>query len=146
MGTRKRLSSRISTIHWSLIAIALFPPVLILTKAFAPSSLTWWFMLASFVLGMTFGCLIQRKIKRVELTNDSLNIRDSFGSRSEVVPLTEIDEVRQLCINGYVSIRFRTPNRFGDRILFIPRIRLVPSLFRHPDLIDLEQKVRDARL
>ncbi|MGZ0171486.1 MAG: hypothetical protein ACKVHE_18220 [Planctomycetales bacterium] len=103
-------------------------------------------MSLSLAIGLMIGCLVQRKIKRVDLTNSSLEIRDSFGFHSEIIPLVEIDEIRQLCINGYVSIKFRTPNHFGDRILFIPRTRLIPTLFRHPDLLDLEQRVREAQM
>ena len=142
----RRLSSKISNVHWLFVLFVLLPPVFILGKTFDQASTTWWFMVISFLLGTLIGCLVQRRIMRVDLANDSLSIRDTFGFRREIVPLSGIDDIRPIWINGYVLIRFATANCFGKYILFVPRLRLIGNPFRHPDVDDLKELVREARL
>lgn len=100
----------------------------------------------SFVIGLVIGSLIQRKIVRVDLTDGSLSIRDTFGFRRRKVPLVGIDNIRTIMVNGYVLIRFAATNCFGSYVLFFPRARFVGAAFRHPDIDDLKELVREARL
>lgn len=138
----RRLSSRISNLHWLWVLFVLLPPVLILRSEFDARSTLWWVL----PVGLIAGGLIQRKLVCVDLADDSLIFRDTLGFRREIVPLAEIETVRSILINGYVLIRFSTVNCFGNSILFIPRVRLISNMSRHSYVVDLTELVREARL
>lgn len=90
-----------------------------------------WFAGTSFILWLC------TPLKRVRVDDRSIHI--SNYRREISVPLGAIDRVTEnRWVNIHpVTIHFRTPTEFGDRVTFIPKARMFGFLSSHPVVAEL---------
>lgn len=108
-----------------------------------PSWMRWQFLIM-WIGGAAFIIWFARRIKRVQADDQSLYVSDYF---SEVlIPLTEIadfTESRWLRPRT-VTIHFRSPTAAGERVVFIPKLRLFQFSSR-PVIAELQTLCERAR-
>jgi hypothetical protein len=88
-----------------------------------PAEMKWLF-LAVWILGSAFILWLSAGLKRVRLDDETIYISNYF--REIGVPLRLIEDVAE---NRWINIRpvtiqFRHPTDFGDKIIFVPRTRV----------------------
>ena len=83
-----------------------------------------WIFLAAWLVGLVFTLWICADLKRVRMDQDTLYI--SNFRREIAVPLSEIDSVTEnRWIRSHpVKIWFRHPTEFGDKVTFMPTVRM----------------------
>jgi hypothetical protein len=97
-----------------------------------------WILLLSWLVGVVFSVWIYAGLKRVRMDQDTLYISNFL--REIAVPLSAVDSVtenRWLKIHP-VTIVFRYPTEFGDRITFMPPFRMFAFIWSpHPVVAQL---------
>ncbi|HET7876704.1 MAG TPA: hypothetical protein VFN71_14370 [Methylomirabilota bacterium] len=126
----------LATAAMFVISFAVRPP--------APPEIKW-LMLAVWIGASTFIWWMCCRLKRVCVDGATLHISNYF--REDRVPLASITAVRE---NRWVNIRpvtveFRTPTAFGQRIVFMPRVCWFLFWRPHPVALELRALVAEAR-
>ena len=84
---------------------------------------TKWVFLAAWILGTAFILWISVGLKRVRLDGDTLYISNYMREIGVPLGLVElVSENRWINVRP-VTIQFRQPTEFGDKITFIPKAR-----------------------
>ncbi len=108
------------------------------TGAAPPAEIKWIF-LAAWTLGSMFiywGCV---RLKRVRMDETSLYISNYL--REVQVPLhqvTAVTENRWLNIHP-VTISFRSATEFGERVVFMPKVRWFGLWTSHPVVTEIQE-------
>jgi hypothetical protein len=103
----------------------------------------WIFLLASIVgTGLIYWSCI--RMKEVWLTQNSLVLSNYL--REITVPLQQIERVSGSILMSpeLVWIHFRRTTPFGNRIIFMPKLRLLSGFSPHPVVDELRQLVKEA--
>jgi len=98
---------------------------------FSPNELVSFFAVAFVIFGARYW-RSHLPLKAVEMDNEALYISNFL--REIRVPFRDIEDVRQgfWMTRQRVRIRLRTRTEFGQRILFMPRLRWFALWDRHP--------------
>ena len=108
-----------------------------------PAEIKWVF-LAVWALGSTFTYWACVRLKRVRMDETSLYISNYL--REAQVPLRQVmtvTENRWLNIHP-VTIKFRSATEFGDRVVFMPKVRLFGLWTSHPVVTEIHEAVDRA--
>ncbi len=86
------------------------------------------------------------RIKKVELLNSSLIVSNYL--KEIEIPLSEIDKITEniWMSNHPVTIHLKTSSEFGNKIVFIPTVRLFTFLSSHPIVSELRNLVKSGSL
>ena len=109
----------------------------------APLSLKWFF-LAGWIAGSGLMFLFLMPLKNVRLDRQYLYV--SSASREVRVPLAEIARVTEnrWMRHHPVTIYFRSPTEFGERVTFMPKNLPFPLWRSHPVVAELRQAGESA--
>jgi hypothetical protein len=114
--------------------LALWP----VARAKLPPYLPWFFLLA-WLAGIVFSVWIYAGLKRVRMDQDTLYISNFL--REIAVPLSEVDSVteKRWIRSHPVTIVLRHPTELGDKITFLPTVRLFTFAWEpHPVVEQIE--------
>jgi hypothetical protein len=108
-----------------------------------PPEMKWLFLVAT-AMGTAFIYWTCMRLKRVDM--DAQNLYISNYLTDETVPLENVETVTEnRWINIHpVTIRFREPTQFGERIVFMPKIRWAPSWYSHPVVQEILEAIKLA--
>ena len=103
-----------------------------------------WIFLAAWAVGSTFIYWACVRLKRVRMDETSLYISNYL--REVQVPLRQVDAVTENCwLNIHpVTITFRSATEFGDRVVFMPKVRWFGFWTPHPVVAEIEHAVDRA--
>jgi hypothetical protein len=103
----------------------------------------WIFLLALIVgAGLIYWSCI--RMKKVWLGQNSLIISNYL--REITVPLQQVERVSGSILMSpeLVWVHFRRATAFGNRIIFMPKLRLLSGFSQHPVVDDLRQLINEA--
>ena len=148
---RKRISS-LQTLPTKIIFpvlwITLFgfaPLVLFINQPNASGASVKWIFLLVWVAGTAFIYWSCIRLKAVSIDSNHLYVSNYLREIS--IPLSEISDVTEnLWINSHpVTIHLRAFSEFGDKIVFIPKIRMFAFFSSHPVVSELMELARTSR-
>ena len=145
---RKRLSS-LQTFLMKIIFPALWiglcgfaASAMFITQPKASDASTKWIFLLSWVLGTAFIYWTCIRLKAVSVDNNHLYVSNYVEEIS--IPLSEISDVREnVWLNSHpVTIHLKSPSEFGDKIVFMPKVRVFAFFSSHPVVSELKELAR----
>jgi hypothetical protein len=104
-----------------------------------------WVFAAVTVVGAAFVYWFGMRLKRVALGERSM-IVSNYVEEADV-PLIDVERVSGsvLLSPELVWIHLRRPSTFGQKIVFMPTMRMFHGFSRHPIVAELQQVVENAR-
>ena len=105
------------------------------------ASVKWTFLFA-WLAGTAFIYWSCIRLKAVSLDGSHLYVSNYLKEIS--IPLTEVSDVTEnVWLNIHpVTIHLRSPSEFGDKIVFMPKVRFFAFFSSHPVVGNLKQAVR----
>jgi len=151
--TRRRLSSRWTLFHKVIFPVAWIGLFLVGTALLflAPTDagsdvrpLRWVFVVIT-VAGAWLMLSMTLPLKHVDVGSASFFVRDR--SREIEIPFTAVARVTgsRFVNPPRITLHLREPSELGDRIVFLPPLRLFPGFKAHPLVKELEQLTGAAR-
>lgn len=100
---------------------------------------TKWLFLIAWVVGCAFIYWSCIRLKEVSVDDDFLYVSNYLKEIS--IPLSEIYDVTEnMWLNSHpVTIHLQSPSEFGDKITFMPKVRLFSFLSSHPVVEELKE-------
>lgn len=143
------MSRRISS-HWTTFApyltVVIYAPVIaFLVITYDVSSVLWWLMVCSFVIGNIVALALCPFPKIVDLDNDTITITSPIRHYTFSLPLKDIAEVRPAWFTQHVSLILNVDTPLGRKITFIPRMKLFHPLLGHPDIQELKDAITNSK-
>lgn len=111
----------------------------------APPPAIKWQFLCAWIIGSAFILWFSAALKRVRV--DARNLYVSNYLREAAIPLRNIESVTEnRWINVHpVTVHFRAPTEFGQKITFMPKVRFLAFWSSHPVVSELEQLAKSSR-
>jgi hypothetical protein len=149
---RRRISSRWTLFHKVIFPIAWIGIFLVATTVMllAPAETSHefrsmrWLLVAITIVGAWLILRLALPLKHVEVGDASFFVSDR--SREIEIPFRDVARVTgsRFVNPPRVTLHLRTPCEFGDRVVFLPRLRLVSGWKAHPVVKELERRMADA--
>ena len=100
---------------------------------------TKWLFLVAWVVGCAFIYWSCIRLKEVSVDDNFLYVSNYLKEIS--IPLSEIYDVTEnMWLNSHpVTIHLQSPSEFGDKITFMPKVRLFSFLSSHPVVDELKE-------
>lgn len=149
---RRRVSSRWTLFHKVIFPIAWIGIFLVGTTVMflAPVETSHefrsmrWLLVAITIVGAWLILRLALPLKHVDVGDASFFVSDR--SREIEIPFRDVARVTgsRFVNPPRVTLHLRTPCEFGDRVVFLPPLRLVSGWKAHPVLKELERRMADA--
>lgn len=104
-----------------------------------------WIFLFAWVAGGAFICWSCIRLKEVSADNDYLYVSNYL--KETRIPLSDIYDVTEnMWLNIHpVTIHLKSPSEFGDKIVFMPKVRPFAFFSSHPVVTELKEWRRRKR-
>ncbi len=149
---RQELSSKSTFFHkyiGPVLMIVMFIGAMIILLTKAPQlRLLLAVVICGFGFGLAIAVWFSMNIKTVSIDEDFIYVTEGQNNESKI-PLAEIESVKQnRWAKPYpVTIRLRQNSPYGEKIMFIPKMRLFAGGFsEHPIVQELTNTARRKRL
>ena len=118
--------------------------LVVLKSPYAANPKAWPAIFTMWIAGSAFIYWSCVRLKKVSIDDKYLYVSNYF--QEIAIPFSYIGDVTEnRWLNNHpVTIHFKSPTEFGDRIIFMPTFRWVPSLSSHPVVIRLKELARIA--